>query len=58
MKFKMTVSMDNEAFNDDDKELARILGKLAQRLSFRADVGDGGILIDINGNKVGTWKIK
>ena len=69
MKLKLTMSLDNAAFHDDDQpdecnhvrvdEVVRILTKLA------ATIGNCGLivddeawpLIDINGNKVGECSI-
>lgn len=56
MEFKMTVNMDNAAFDrGDGRELARILREVADRL---ADVQEGsGSVRDVNGNKVGEYEI-
>lgn len=65
--FKLTIKTGNAAFaNDDgekddyarDREIARILRKLAKRL----EDGSGDVEIetvsDINGNNVGKWEVK
>ena len=55
MKFKLEINrMDNAAFNDGmggREEVARILDKAASRI---ADT-DEGVLLDGNGNVVGSW---
>ena len=61
MKFKVEITMNNQAFVDDPNELSRILIKLANRLEFpdwENVTPDYGNLRDINGNKVGTWELK
>lgn len=51
---KMEIATDNMAF-DDPTELPRILKKVAQQI-------EDGVLnapvYDINGNRVGEWKIR
>jgi hypothetical protein len=59
MKFVMKVTMDNAAFEEDDRELSRILRKLADDLDrYTLTPGVGFYLLDINGNPVGDAKIK
>ena len=52
MDFKLTVNMDNAAFDSHEPvELVRILRKLADRIE---DAGDmAHVVMDINGNRVG-----
>ena len=66
MQFNCTIQMDNDAFMGIDKrahptlEVARILHKLADEIS-EADADDtswDGYLRDINGNKVGYYKLE
>ncbi len=57
MKLTLTISMDNDAFEDgaDGKfEVARILQELAHDLR---EGNNFGPLLDINGNKVGRLTI-
>jgi hypothetical protein len=56
MEFKLTINMDNAAFEDNEDELARILLKLATELRDERDISVGNILMDSNGNHVGhAW---
>ena len=61
--FTLTIRTGNVAFGDDDayardREIARILRKVAKRL----EDGSGDIeletVLDSNGNTVGTWEVK
>jgi hypothetical protein len=53
------IQTDNAAFEGDDNgtELARILRKLAVVLEDMGTGPDSGQLYDINGNRVGDWKV-
>ena len=55
MQLMLTMDMDNAAFGDAPAtEAARILRKLARQIQ-QADDNDGEfVLMDVNGNKVGT----
>jgi hypothetical protein len=56
MKCKITISMDNAAFEDGEgkPELARILRRLADKV----EAGDEPpFLYDVNGNKVGKCEV-
>ena len=53
MEFKMTVNMDNAAF-ERDGELARIVREVAARLT-RGE--ESGIALDMYGNNVCTFEI-
>ena len=65
--FELTIKTGNAAFSgpdgeDDayarDREIARLLRKIAKRL----EDGDGGIeletILDSNGNTVGKWEVE
>ena len=59
VKLKIEIEMDNAAFEDGNGyEVARILNQLREDID-TPDLyeGDGGTLRDINGNKVGFWKV-
>ena len=54
--FTLSFDMDNAAFDAEDapEECARIL----RRVVYRLDAGDThGLVADVNGNTVGSWKI-
>lgn len=52
--FKLTFEMDNAAFHPDwYHEAARILATTIDRLNRGFE---GGLCMDINGNKVGEWR--
>lgn len=54
-KFKLTLDCDNAAFSDDSAgEIANILHRLSVRLPRVID-DMSGILLDMNGNRVGSW---
>ena len=51
--FTLSIETENEAFtNDESHEIARILKDLARQVENGKECG---VLIDINGNKVGNW---
>lgn len=54
--FKMHVEMDGASFEDNPKELARIVQEAAQRVT---DIREGHrvTLRDVNGNTVGLMEI-
>jgi len=56
MKLKVSIDCDNEAFDTDGYEAARILRDAADRVS-RGMVADVIPLRDINGNTVGKLTI-
>jgi len=67
MKFNCTIEMDNDAFIGTEPlthptlEVARILNKLSTYLDDGYTHGDtswDGYLRDINGNKVGYYKVE
>jgi hypothetical protein len=57
MAFRLRIDTGNAAFDDDNRyaEVARILRALADRLDDRPGQ-TGGLVVDINGNNVGTWR--
>jgi uncharacterized protein YihD (DUF1040 family) len=58
MELKITINLDNAAFEkENDIELTRILREFANTCEYAQLLANYGNLRDINGNKVGTWKI-
>ena len=56
MRFKMEVIMDNAAFSENpEPELSRILAHVSDQL---IEGSTFGILMDVNGNKVGSYDIE
>jgi hypothetical protein len=54
--FKIEIETGNAAFEDDrNMELARILRQIAERLE---NGEDAGRVLDINGNKVGSFEME
>jgi hypothetical protein len=58
MKFSMIVTMNSAAFKENDRELSRILRKVADNLQrYAPEPGVGFYLYDIDGKHVGDAKI-
>jgi hypothetical protein len=60
MKLKITITMENSAFDDDcggGAESARILRDLADRIDGGLSDKTRVVLVDINGNRVGEAKV-
>jgi hypothetical protein len=57
VKFTTKIDMGNAAFADDPNELARLLHNLARFVEGAADSPREGHIYDVNGNRVGEWKI-
>lgn len=56
MIFSAEVIMGNAAFDPNWRsELGRILRRAASQIEL--DGADGGALMDINGNRVGSWSV-
>lgn len=53
--FHMEIAMAGAAFDDPGVELARLLDKAAQQAR---DGQTQGALMDVNGNRCGTWHIE
>ncbi len=68
MKFSLEITCDNAAFHGDGddespvdgREVSRILKVLVNKIDMDLGLEDGdeGRLMDINGNKVGHWKME
>jgi hypothetical protein len=54
-EFHLQMTCDNAAFEEPGPEIARILEKLARHVSSGFFDTDCGILMDENGNAVGSW---
>ena len=51
--FTLSIKTENDAFtNDESHEITRILKEVASQVENGKECG---VLIDINGNKVGNW---
>ena len=58
MRFECEINMDNDAFAQDmHLELFRALREIAHNVRDNDDVVRSATVRDINGNKIGTWKI-
>lgn len=57
MEYRITIDLDNAAFEDNPNELARILESLAEP-TYNHHEAYTGPLKDINGNTVGQAEIK
>jgi len=59
MKVQLSVDMDNDAFGIDPAyELKKIFGKLNAVVKEECLLpGDGGKVMDVNGNSVATWEV-
>ena len=55
MKFKLEIDMDNDAFDDDNLELGRILEVISTVVLWHAGDLATQRVLDINGNVVGEW---
>lgn len=60
MNFNLKIHCGNAAFLNEDgsvngEEIARLLEKAAGDVREGVAKGNSGALIDINGNKVGSW---
>jgi len=51
--FKVTIDTSNAAFEDGVTEITRLLREIIYKLN--REYAFQGILVDINGAKVGTW---
>lgn len=62
MKFEVEFACDNAAFDND---LASEISRILRRLADKVEEGELTVLAgkyrdikDVNGNKVGTWRLK
>ena len=60
MKFTLTMDCDNAAFEERPAdEIGRILRRTAEQIELIQPVsGEGGSVLDIDGNTVGEWKVR
>jgi hypothetical protein len=55
--FTLTIETDNAAFEDDaTDEVRRILMALSTRVAFDDRGMQGSLVLDSNGNTVGSWR--
>lgn len=58
MGFHLEIALVGEAFDPDPgPELARLVRKVADRVE-HDPVGSSGAVLDLNGNRVGSWWVK
>jgi len=58
MTCKITIKTDNAAFGDSDSARAEEVARLLREIAADMDQGcTSGPVIDLNGNKVGTWDL-
>ena len=55
--FRLQIKCDNAAFEDLGAEVGRILIDLGQHLDAGMLAQDGGVLFDVNGNRVGSYTL-
>jgi hypothetical protein len=61
MKVTITIDTDNAAFDGDwgrSTEVARILRDLAGTVETRGTVNVPAAILDVNGNRCGTYRIR
>jgi hypothetical protein len=59
MKAQIEINLDNDAFQRDGQELARVLRNIAEDVEHYnvTNLGSYIAIIDINGNKVGEFEV-
>ena len=58
MTCKISIKTDNAAFGDTDSSRAEEVARLLREIAADMDNGStSGPVIDLNGNKVGTWDL-
>ena len=60
-QFTMTVNLDNDAFDQNDQELARIIAEVSKKVGMGCAQGSRlywNALNDINGSKVGSFSVE
>ena len=58
MKFECNIDMDNDAFNETHFELSRVIKQISKEVDELNYCQERTKAIwDINGNKIGYWKI-
>lgn len=58
MRLVIDLDMENDAFQEDYLEAARILRALSDRFERDGFICEQGTLRDINGNKCGIWDVR
>lgn len=56
-KFKLEIELGNDAMRKTWEVGDAIESAMAHQATDRLKVGDTGRIMDINGNKVGSWKV-
>lgn len=59
MKFTLEIELGNDAMQtrDDIEEALRSAGQNLRYMSDPPEDGDGGGIMDLNGNNVGKWRV-
>jgi hypothetical protein len=56
-KFKLEIELGNDAMRKAWEVGDAVESAMAHHATDRLKVGDGGRIMDVNGNKVGSWKV-
>lgn len=60
--FTCTIELDNAAFHEDPYELRHLVEKTALKVGSYFPLTDGlqvhSVILDTNGNRVGSWRIE
>ena len=57
MEFNLTIKLGNEAMQTGPDIAEALQGVASSVDAFGIEPGDGGAIVDINGNRVGEWKV-
>lgn len=55
--FKCAIRMDSAAFEDNPSELAELTARITMSLRVNGTFPRETVIMDSNGNRVGSWKI-
>ena len=57
-KFTMSFTMDNDAFHDPDGSYGDECSRIVAEVARKCRTHTGGVVLDVNGNKVGRWSVR